>query len=227
MLPRKRGFTLVELLVVIAIIGVLVGLLLPAVQASRAAARRTSCLNNMRQIGLAIHMFADNNHGKFPMTIHSTSMKSWVYTLNPFVENVEEIRVCADDPKGPELIAGGSKGTSYVINEFVSVPLPESVLNLHKLQQTSKVIIIFEGANGRKIQDEHVHTSSWYGTAVVSKGADFVWAKMLTEIQPDRHQDTANYLYADGHVETIPVETVYGWMLQDMAAGTNFAQPVK
>ncbi|QEG42053.1 DUF1559 domain-containing protein [Roseimaritima ulvae] len=82
---RRRGFTLVELLVVIAIIGVLVGLLLPAVQAAREAARRMSCGNNLKQIGLAMHNYHDSL-GTFPTGSSSCCWGTWLPLILPYIE---------------------------------------------------------------------------------------------------------------------------------------------
>jgi prepilin-type N-terminal cleavage/methylation domain-containing protein len=87
MTDARRAFTLVELLVVIAIIGVLVALLLPAVQVAREAARRTQCTNHLRQLGLAAHNFHDVN-GTFPKQISPNAQTgvSWLCLVLPYLE---------------------------------------------------------------------------------------------------------------------------------------------
>ena len=75
----RRGFTLIELLVVIAIIGVLIGLLLPAVQAAREAARRAQCLNNLKQLGLALHGY-EGALGAFPMGYFDLTSRNNCYS---------------------------------------------------------------------------------------------------------------------------------------------------
>jgi prepilin-type N-terminal cleavage/methylation domain-containing protein len=103
-IPFRRGFTLVELLVVIAIIGILVAILLPAIQAAREASRRSHCMNNLKQIGLAIQMHIDSKK-RLPTGRDGLDQKSvaWSYYLLPYMEEnavFESFRkgVRVDDP---------------------------------------------------------------------------------------------------------------------------------
>jgi prepilin-type N-terminal cleavage/methylation domain-containing protein len=84
-LRRTGGFTLVELLVVIAIIGILVALLLPAIQAAREAARRTQCVNNLKQMGLAIQNYHDT-YKRIPNSRRTFDYITWAAELWPFIE---------------------------------------------------------------------------------------------------------------------------------------------
>ncbi|GAA4436975.1 DUF1559 domain-containing protein [Bremerella cremea] len=85
-MKKSRGFTLVELLVVIAIIGVLIALLLPAVQQAREAARRMSCSNNMKQVGLSLHNYHDTHNVLPPQAAKGSHSANWWVHILPFCE---------------------------------------------------------------------------------------------------------------------------------------------
>lgn len=235
-----RGFTLVELLVVIGIISVLVGVLLPALSKARMSASRAVCASNVRQIGVGLLMYAGDHKGRLPESTHTAGgdfERTWVYSLSKYLGNVDKIRVSPADPKADERLE--EKGTSYVLNEYFVVPRSESdpndvdCLRLHKLRRSSEAFLVFvvSDQKGTTTTDDHTHSRNWFKAPWSGS-----WNRVCGDISPGRHggktwngtRGSSNYLFGDGHVETISASDLKARVDRIAAAmdqRMNFARP--
>jgi prepilin-type N-terminal cleavage/methylation domain-containing protein/prepilin-type processing-associated H-X9-DG protein len=247
---KARGFSLVELLVVIAIVATLVGLLVPAVQASREAGRRTQCASNLRQVGLGWLSHTEAHRGLFPRTDHEKNAlghsQSWVFTMAPWIESCDAIRICPTDSRANERRA--ALATSYLLNSFVSMAIPGAVDRMVKLSASSRTLVTFEISPrmAPKAANDHAHPHDWFSPGNLAQDARYpgwIWFTSQGEAnfgdcavpatgsgsaRTDRlHVGQANYLCADGHVETISSATVAAWVAAAAAAPDQptFAMP--
>lgn len=221
------GFTLVELLVVISIMATLTTLGMVGMRSAIAASKQAASSSNLRNIGVALQLYADDHQGKYPETTHTTGVGSaWIYSLEGYMGNFDETRICPADPRGKERLA--ANGSSYILNSFIFVPRTGPFGRVIGPQlnrpaaipqpERTKLVFICSERTGVGPGNDHTHSNLWRS-----------WSSLCADISPDRFGGNGKdrskgrslYLMADGSVETLAAAEVK----RKTESGTNIAIP--
>jgi prepilin-type N-terminal cleavage/methylation domain-containing protein/prepilin-type processing-associated H-X9-DG protein len=200
----RRGFTLIELLVVIAIIAILAAILFPVFARAREKGMASACLSNGRQIGMAFMQYADDNDDRLPLTGHSGSLESWIYTLQPYIKSMDIYRCPADRSANWERPLSGETETrrsSYALNHWLSGEYKYT--RRSSVRSAASVIYISEAGKDRT--SDHFHPFRWIADPENPGGPSpslFDSAKgETTELNLTIHGGGMNNVYTDGHAQ--------------------------
>jgi len=228
---RRSGFTLIELLVVIAIIAILAAILFPVFAQAREQARKTSCLSNIKQLGLAFAMYTTDWDGKYPSVYDDTGPRRiiWAEKIHPYIKNTG-IFVCPNDPKVtvalPDL-----QGTRYNMNMWGGWSWPEGTYgddypkSESGLPHAAETALLFESSNAWwchwLVLPWYTYCSdtlTWGGNGTCSYQDAGQNRKMLVGLLGEtifpRHGNGCNVAFGDGHAKFRSIESMrYDWKL--------------
>ena len=207
----RKAFTLIELLVVIAIIAILAALLFPAFARARENARRTSCLSNIRQLGMGFIQYVQDNDERFPFNkTNATGQQSWVLAAQPYLKSTSVLRCPSDTSANWEAPIAGTTGdwgglrtTSYTMNLFFvpSATSNKPFSNLAATQKPASVILLAECAKNWTAAYFHGSAYPAY-PGNPNTGAHWNTATNLPDdLDTERHMGGFNTCYLDGHAK--------------------------
>ncbi|PQV65112.1 hypothetical protein B1R32_102119 [Abditibacterium utsteinense] len=234
----KRGFTLIELLVVIAIISILAAILFPVFARARENARRTSCLSNERQIGLAFQQYFQDYDEQFPLLGKGgASETSWFFTMQSYIKSTQIMRCPSDksaswapdnkwfDPNYT-LLPDGNKArrSSYSLNGYLPAGNSNAgqggnFPNLASIQKPSNLVFLAEApefsASGAVWTGNYFHAHVYnYPTSI---GHWNTSTNRPDDIALDRHFGGFNATFLDGHAKWMKWEQI--WANRDASVG--------
>jgi prepilin-type N-terminal cleavage/methylation domain-containing protein/prepilin-type processing-associated H-X9-DG protein len=200
---RLRGFTLIEVLVVVAIIALLISILAPSLAAAKKAARSAGCLSNMRQLGVASHMYAHTWKGLLVDygLAHGGSVDettTWLNSLRREYGNKLVAR-CPDDQSpywaAPYPSTTQKRRVSYGVNDYLTGRLPgyERFRRIEAIRRPATTVLFCElTQTGEYAVSDHVHPLNWALNPL---------EEARKQIEPELHSGKSNYVFADSHPE--------------------------
>ncbi len=214
---RNKAFTLIELLVVIAIIAILAAILFPVFAQAKEAAKKTSCLNNEKQIGVAVALYENDYDDTIPLAGYmdptNTSPSTWMYLIDPYVKSAfpakasddagkkYSVYVCPDYTPPP---GSNSPSHSYALNfnyspTYITEAIPvwgyTPVHSATSLEAPAQVVLVTESAGSRIFTDGN-DVDSYAGKPTVQQQEQAVY--LLARV---RHSGGSNYGFHDSHVK--------------------------
>lgn len=211
---KRSGFTLIELLVVIAIIAILAAILLPVFARARENARKSTCQNNLKQIGTAIMQYTQDYDERLPMSRNGANI-SWRVMIEPYIKSADAFR-CPSNPSNNTTAGYNAPGgiqykESYLVNgdgggTGGTQPMRNgSSCSLAEIQTPTNLILV----------GEHPGRSD----------PEF-WSNNANDMRMQGHMGTTNFCFADGHVKALhPMATVNPtnmWNVTNAAAPAAF-----
>jgi len=193
---KRRLFTLIELLVVVAIIAILASMLLPALAAARDRALSANCQGNLRQVGLAFRMYADDFGNNYPAyivddTTYHYAGYNWTAYIHPYLGDTGPL----DCPASPDLAPAATPAgfNSYDGNYAWNYDGLEGKRH-RQVRKPSETYLVFDSGD----QSVRPGDNNWAG---LMEELDLDWDSRMEG--PNRHGDRMNCVYVDGHVESL------------------------